>query len=83
MSESDPLELEATDMLLIIGDGVPIIRSPEHDDGEVPDDFVVLLGVSVGWGDLKFRQLMRVLCREASDAGLLDGIISSGRQRAN
>jgi hypothetical protein len=70
-------------MVLFIRDGVPIIRSPEHDGGVVPDDFIVLLGVSVSWGDPKFRNLMRMLCREASEAGFLDGIISNHHERAN
>ena len=70
-------------MLLIIRDGVPIIRSPEHDGGVVPEDFIVLLGVAVSWCDPKFRGLMLMLCREASDAGYLDGIISDRHERAN
>jgi hypothetical protein len=83
VSEGEAILPIDSDMLLIIRDGTPIVRCPEHDMGEVPDDFVVLLGVSVSWSDPKFRNLMRMLCREASDAGYLDGIISSRHERAN
>ena len=83
MAAGPPVEPEPGDMLLIVRDGTPIVRCPEHDMGEVPDDFIVLLGVAVSWTDPRFRDLMRTLCREASDRGFLDGIISSGHERVN
>lgn len=70
-------------MVLAIRDGTPVITVPTHDGGQVPEDFLVLLGVASTFQDPQFRSMMMAICRAASENGYLDGIISSPDRRAN
>jgi hypothetical protein len=63
------------DMALFVSDGVPVIRAPQHEDGPVPEDFLVLLGVATAFNDDRFRAMMLGICRDAHDNGYLTGII--------
>lgn len=73
-------EILPTDTLLIIRNGGVFISTPEHEDrDEVPEDFLVALGVARAFGDVDFRQMMLMVTKDASDAGHLDGIIRSSR----
>ena len=71
---------EPTDMVLAIRDGVPVITTPLHESGPVPEDFLVLLGIATTFSDPHFRRMMLAICAEASEQGFLDGIIESGRR---
>jgi len=73
-------EILPTDTVLIIRDGGVFITTPEHSDSdEVPEDFLVALGVAQAFGDEDFRQMMLIITRSASEAGHLNGIIRGGR----
>lgn len=67
-----------TDMVLYIRDGMASIRTPEHDGGAVPDDFLILLGVATAWHDKRFRAMMKAVVRDFEPEGLYAGILSGG-----
>jgi hypothetical protein len=68
------------DVILFIRDGMPILKSPQHpDNSEVPEDFLVMLGVASVFLDPSFRAAMRSIVNEAHRHGMLDGVIHAGR----
>lgn len=65
-----------SDMVLFIRNGIAAIRTPEHDGGYVPEDFIVLLGCATAWHDPRFRAMMRAVVKDQERNGLYAGIIA-------
>ena len=66
-----------TDLLLIIRDGMAILRTPEQEGKEVPEDALVMIGVASCWGDKKWRKMMLAIAYDEADKGHLDGLIET------
>ena len=64
-------------MVLYIRDGLPVIRTPHHNGGVVPDDFMILLGVAVSFHDPDFRRMALRAALAAAEE--LEGIITNQR----
>ena len=79
--EKGKLKPKPTDMVLFIRDGMPHLRTPVHTDhSQVPEDFLVLIGIASAWSDPRFRGLMLRLMHEAEEAGHLEGIFHRGQR---
>lgn len=81
---SEDIKAEPTDIQMFIRNGMVHLRTPDHKaDAQVPEDYLVLLGVSMCFGDLSFRRLMLTLVNEAHDEGALTGVVQDNRPIVN
>jgi hypothetical protein len=64
------------DIQLFVRGGYVHLRTPNHGkDAPVPKDYLVLLGVSIVFGDPSFRNAMLALVDKAQDEGMLENVI--------
>jgi hypothetical protein len=62
-------------MALFVRDGLPFVRTPKTNNGPVPEDFLVLLGIASAFRDPDFREQCLAACRAAARGGHLRGIV--------
>jgi hypothetical protein len=73
----EDIKAEPTDIQLFVRNGMIHLRTPDHDaDALVPEDYMVLLGVSMAFGDPQFRHMMLAIVDQAHDDGALKGVIT-------
>jgi hypothetical protein len=78
--ETEAIEPTPSDILLIIRDGLPYLKSPAHDEhGPVEPDYIVMLGMSIAFNDPRFRAMMNAVVDQQVEAGRLDNVISAHR----
>jgi hypothetical protein len=70
-------------MALFVRDGMAFIRTPKMADygGEVPDDFLVLLGMAAAFQDPDFREQCLRVTRASAKAGHFAGLIDYHEDR--
>lgn len=79
--EVEDFEGQPGDMLLIVRDGLPIVKTPVHGDhDEVPQDFLILIAIATVWLDPNWRAMMLATLRQAEKAGMLKDIIHGQRR---
>jgi hypothetical protein len=76
----DDIKAEPTDIQLFIHNGLIHLRTPDHDaDAVVPEDYLILLGVSMAFADPQFRRMMLAIVDQAQDHGALSGVVVARR----